>query len=94
MPATTTKLSVSVPNELLARADRLLAQPGEGRSALLTRVLDAAVRAAEEAAIDAQYDRAFREHPLSQDDLDRTNAMARAAIRSTRRDGRPGGAAV
>ena len=62
VPATTTKLSVSVPNELLARADKLLAQPGEGRSALLTRVLDAAVRAAEDAAIDAQYDRAFREH--------------------------------
>jgi hypothetical protein len=94
VPATTTKLSVSVPKELLARADKLLAQPGEGRSALLTRVLDAAVRAAEEAAIDAQYDRAFREHPISHGDLDRTNAVARAAIRSTRRSGRPGGAAV
>ena len=94
MPTTTTKLSVSVPNELLARADKLLAQPGEGRSALLTRVLDAAVRAAEEAAIDAQYDRAFREHAINQGDLDRTSAIARAAIRSTRRPGSPGGAAV
>jgi hypothetical protein len=61
---------------------------------LLTRVLDAAVRAAEEAAIDAQYDRAFRDHPMSQDDLDRANAITRAAIHSTRRTRRPGGAAV
>ena len=83
MPTTTTKLSISVPNELLARAEKLLAQPGEGRSALLTRLLDEAVRAAEEAAIDAQYERAFREHPVTQADLDRTRALARAAIRST-----------
>jgi hypothetical protein len=94
VPATTTKLSVSVPRELLARADKLLTQPGEGRSALLTRVLDAAVRAAEDAAIDAQYDRAFREHPISQGELDQTNAITRSAIHSTRRAGRPGGAAV
>jgi hypothetical protein len=94
MPPTTTKLSISVPKELLARADKFLAQPGEGRSALLTRVLGEAVRAAEEAAIDAQYERAYRDHPISQEDLDRTTTFARAAIRSTRRARRPGGKAV
>jgi hypothetical protein len=80
---TTTKLSISVPTELLARADRLLALPGEGRSTLLTRVLAQAVRAAEEAAIDAQYEQALREHPVTQEDLDRTRALGRAAIRRT-----------
>ena len=39
MPATTTKLTVSLPNDLLARADQLLVRPGEGRSSLITRVL-------------------------------------------------------
>jgi len=90
---TTTKLSITLPNTLLARADQVLARPGEGRSSLLTRVLDDAVRAAEEAAIDAEYDRAFREHPVTQADLDRSNALARGAIR-TRRLGRKRGAAV
>jgi metal-responsive CopG/Arc/MetJ family transcriptional regulator len=89
-----TKLSISVPTDLLARADTVLAKPGEGRSALLNRVLDEAVRAAEEAAIDAQYERAYREHPITREDLDRTRAFARAAIRSTRRARRPGGPAV
>jgi metal-responsive CopG/Arc/MetJ family transcriptional regulator len=90
----TTKVSISVPSSLLARADELLGRPGEGRSALFARVLDEAVRTAEEAQIDAQYERAFREHAISQADLDRTNALARAAIRGTRRARRTGGAAV
>jgi hypothetical protein len=94
MPATTTKLSISVPRELLARADKILAQPGEGRSAMLTRVLDDAVRTAEEAAIDAQYERAYRDHPITQEDLARTKAFARAALRSTRRARKPSGEAV
>ena len=94
MPHTTTKLSISVPTDLLGRADKVLAKPGEGRSALMTRLLGEAVRAAEEAAIDAQYERAYREHPITPQDLDRTRAFARAAFRSTRRARRPGGPAV
>ena len=34
-----TKLSISVPSELLERADQLLTRPGEGRSGLMARVL-------------------------------------------------------
>lgn len=85
VPQTTTKLSISLPKDLLARADKLLARAGEGRSALLTRVLNEAVRIAEEAAIDEQYERAYRQHPVTQKDLDRTRALGRAAVRSTRR---------
>jgi metal-responsive CopG/Arc/MetJ family transcriptional regulator len=80
---TSVKLSVSLPSDLLARAEQMLALPTEGRSALIARVLNQAVRAAEEAEIDAAYARAYREHPVNQEDLDRTNAMARAAVRST-----------
>ena len=77
-----TKLSVSLPRELLDRADEVLARPGEGRSALIARVLAQAVQAAEEAAIDAAYERAYTDHPVTQADLERTNAIARAAVRS------------
>ncbi len=80
--ATTTKLSVSLPNALLARADHLLTRPGEGRSALLARVLREAVRAAEEAQIDAEYERAYGEHPISQAHEQVLNAFTRASLRS------------
>ena len=85
VPQTTTKLSISLPKDLLARADKLLGRAGEGHSALLTRVLNEAVRIAEEAAIDEQYERAYRQHPVTQENLDRTRALGRAAVRSTRR---------
>ena len=87
---TVVKLSVSVPSELLSRAERILAEEGEGRSAWITRILLQAVRAAEEAEIDAAYDDAFARRPLRQHDLERTDALARAALRSTRRRGAPG----
>jgi hypothetical protein len=89
-----TKLSVSVPTELLERADRVLTRPGEGRSALIARVLDQAVRLAEEDEIDAAYDRALARRPVSKEQLERTNAVARAAILSTRRPRKSRGATV
>jgi hypothetical protein len=88
------KLSISLSRDLLDDVDRLLARPGEGRSALIARVLRQAVHQAEEDEIDAAYDRALRTRPLSQTQLDRTNALARAAIRSTRRSSGKRGAAI
>jgi metal-responsive CopG/Arc/MetJ family transcriptional regulator len=79
---TSITLSVSLPTELLARADQLLALPGEERSALIARVLAQAVRAAEEADIDAVDVRALPEHAITQVVVDRTNAIARAALLS------------
>lgn len=78
----TTKLSVSLPSALLARADHLLTRPGEGRSALLARVLDEAVRAAEEAEIDAKYERAYGERPISPHERRVLNAFSRASLGS------------
>jgi hypothetical protein len=88
---TSTKLSISVPTELLVRVDQLLARPGEGRSALIARLITQALRAAEEAEIDAAYDRALARHPLTQADLQRSDTLARAAIRSTKPSGRKRG---
>lgn len=89
-----TKLSISLPSELLERAHKTLAQPGEGRSALIARVLAQALREADEAEIDAAYERAYREHPIAQQDLQRSDALARAAVSSTRRARRKRGTAV
>jgi len=81
MSSTATKLSVSVPTKLYERATRLLGKPD---SALITRLLKDAVRAAEDADIDAQYDRAIAAHPeyLSPEAQAKTSAMARGAYAS------------
>src|SRR6266851_179922 len=80
------KFSISMPTELLARVDKLLARPGEGRNALFARVLDEAVRAAEEAEIDAEYERAYAEHPFSEEEKRVHEAMLRLSIEAIRED--------
>ena len=85
MATNTTKLSISLPTELLTRADRVLARPDEGRSALLARVLKDAVRAAEDAEIDAEIELAFAERPIDPDERHVLDAFTRASLR--RRDG-------
>jgi metal-responsive CopG/Arc/MetJ family transcriptional regulator len=82
----TTKVSVSLPNSLLARADAVLGRPGEGRSALFARVLDEAVRAAEEAEIDAEYERAYAEHPITDDENRVHEAMLRLSTEAIGED--------
>jgi metal-responsive CopG/Arc/MetJ family transcriptional regulator len=77
---TATKFSISLPSELLARADQVLAKPGEGRSALLARILEQAVRAAEDAEIDAEYERAYTNRPLSAEERRVLNGMTQAGI--------------
>ncbi len=67
---------------MLTRADELLGRPGEGRSALFARVLGEAVRVAEEAEIDAEYDRAYAEHPIAQEKRRVLDAFTKASVRS------------
>ena len=62
--ATTTKLSITVPTRVLRAAERTLAQPGETRSALLSRVLEAAVAQ----ALEDQYAAGYREQPVSEEE--------------------------
>lgn len=83
---TTTKLSISLPSSLLTRADEILGRPGEGRSALFTRVLDEAVRAAEEAEIDAEYERAYAEHPITDEEKHVHEAFLRLGVEAIRDD--------
>jgi predicted naringenin-chalcone synthase len=84
---TTTKFSVSLPSELLAATDQHLVRPGETRSATIARVLREALRAAEDAELDAEYARVFPNGPSDAEQA-RTRALAGAAFRSVhgRRD--------
>jgi len=77
---TTTKFSLSLPSELLAATDQHLVRRGETRSATIARVLREAVRAAEEAELDAEYARVFPNGP-SEAEQARTRALARTAFR-------------
>jgi len=78
---TTTKFSLSLPSELLAATDQHLVRPGETRSATIARVLREALRAAEDAELDAEYARVFPNGP-SEADQARARALSRAAFRS------------
>jgi metal-responsive CopG/Arc/MetJ family transcriptional regulator len=82
----TTKVSVSLPSALLARADEVLGRPGEGRSALFARVLDEAVRTAEEAEIDAEYERAYAQHPITDEENRVHEAMLRLSVEAVGED--------
>jgi metal-responsive CopG/Arc/MetJ family transcriptional regulator len=81
----TTKVSVSLPTALLARADEILGRPGEGRSALFARILNQAVGTAEEAEIDAEYERAYKDHPIGDDERRVLDAFTKASARSLQR---------
>jgi hypothetical protein len=76
-----TKLSVSVPTRVWHEVERLLGRPGETRSALVARVLDQAARAARDAEITAEYERAYRAQP----ETDEERAVHMAVLDATRR---------
>lgn len=73
-------ISLSLDEELLIRAERLAA-PGESRTAVIERLLLQSVRAAEDAELDAAYDRALARHPVTDAERERLSRMARAAYR-------------
>ena len=70
-----------MPTDLLDATDQLLARAGEGRSATIARILQAAVRAARDAEIEAQYARAFPNGP-SEAEQAAVRARSKAAYRS------------
>ena len=72
---------MSVPARVWAEAERLLGRPGETRSALVARVLDEAARAARDAEILAEYERAYSQHPETLEE----QAAHRALVETTRR---------
>lgn len=80
MPGSTTKLSISLPTETLARAERLLGRAGEGRSALVARVLAEAV----DRALDEQYAEGYRRQPVTAEEDAIMEAAAREGFADVR----------
>ena len=72
----TRKISVTIPSEVLAQAERSLAQPGETRSALLSRVLAAAVNS----ALEQQYADGYRRLPVTVEEDAAMEAAAREGL--------------
>jgi hypothetical protein len=67
------KISVTIPAEVLAQAERNLALPGETRSALLSRILAAAVRA----SLEQQYAEGYERMPVTMEEDAALEAAAR-----------------
>jgi metal-responsive CopG/Arc/MetJ family transcriptional regulator len=64
-----TRVTIRVPSELLEAIDRKLARDEEPRSAVIRRVLEAAVRDAEARQDDERYIQAYREQPQTEEEF-------------------------
>jgi len=62
------RVTVSLPTELLQAVDAKLARPDETRSAVFRRLVEEALREAEEVADVARWVSAYRKQPLSDDE--------------------------
>lgn len=63
------RVTVSLPTELLEEADQKLAKGEESRSALVRRLLEDALRRAREQENIERYIRGYREDPQTQDEF-------------------------
>ena len=75
-----TKVSVSLPNDVLADAERRLARPGENRSALFSRLLSSALRELDEREAEERYLRGYRQQPESDDELRANRRLTRSLM--------------
>ena len=66
MPAT--KVSLSLPTDVLEEAERRLARPHETRSGLVSRILADALRELDEREAEEQYVRGYLENPETEDE--------------------------
>ncbi len=80
----TTRLTISLPSDLVATVERELAQPDESRSALLRRLLEEALRSAEERRNVERYILGYREQPQTEEEFGRSDAVAAEALANER----------
>ena len=76
----TTKVSLSLPTEVLRAAEERLARPDETRSALVSRVLQEKIRELEDREAEDRYLRGYREQPETDDELAANRILTRAAL--------------
>lgn len=75
-----TRFTVSVPTALLEEAEQKVRQAGEGRSALLTRLLARALKEARDREDEEQWVRAYRDHPQTEEEFGWQDRPAREAL--------------
>jgi metal-responsive CopG/Arc/MetJ family transcriptional regulator len=63
------RVTVSLPAELADEIDRKLASQGESRSAVIRRLVEAALREEEKRAEEERYILAYREQPQTEEEL-------------------------
>lgn len=66
---TVARVTISVPTDLLQQLDHKLAKPGETRSAVVRRVLEEALRRAEEQREIERYIQGYREQPQTEEEF-------------------------
>ena len=77
MTAGTTRFTISLPTSLLEAVDRRLVRDGESRSAVVRRLLEEALREAQERADVERYIRGYRETPQTEAELGWSDLAAR-----------------
>ncbi|MGH2460519.1 MAG: hypothetical protein ACRDIY_16820 [Chloroflexota bacterium] len=75
-----TRMTVSVPTSLLEEVDRRLVKGDEGRSAVIRRLLEVALRAIEEREDVERFVRGYRERPQTEEEFGWSDAAARDGI--------------
>ena len=78
--ATVKKVSLSLPAETLAQAERRLAHSGESRSALITRLIAAALRELDERDAEERYLRGYQARPETEREKDVNRRLARSTM--------------
>ncbi len=69
MKSKMTRVTVTLPPELLEAADAKLAEDDESRSSMIRRLIETALKEAQERKDVEQWIQSYREHPQSEDDL-------------------------
>jgi metal-responsive CopG/Arc/MetJ family transcriptional regulator len=69
MKSKVVRVTVSLPAPLLEAADAKLVEEDESRSSMMRRLIEAALRAAEEEEDVARWIRAYQEHPQTEEEL-------------------------
>lgn len=76
----TSRLTVSVPSSLLEAVDRLLVNGGESRSAVVRRLLETAVRDAQEQEAEQRWKQSYEENPQTEEEFGWAEHAARQLL--------------
>lgn len=75
------RITITVPKDLLEAAEERLGKGEPSRSALIRRIIETALREAEQREKVEQYIREYREHPQTEDEVGWGDAIAIDALK-------------